>query len=251
MKKIILPIFASLIFVTSAVLSADTGQWSYSGNKTGPENWASLSPDYALCGSGKNQSPVNIDLKKTVNTQNRGIKFNYGLIVPELIKNTGKNIQVDVSGGANIKVDGIVFELKNLTFHMPSEHTVNNTHFPMEIQFTHESKGKALAVVSMMVVPGKADRTLSKLLKHLPMNAGESKPLPANALRSVEMKKKLGNYHQYGGSTTTPPCTEGVRWFIMKDPLSISNNQQQAFKNAIKQNNNRPIQDLNARMIIE
>lgn len=251
MKNFTLTLFTSLILGISTNLSANDIAWSYNGNKTGPDNWSSLSPNYALCNSGKSQSPVNIDLEKTVNTQNKGIKFNYGLITPSSIKNTGKHIQIDVGAGTNIKVGGLVFELKNLTFHTPSEHTVNNKHFPMEIQFIHESKEQELAVVSMMVVPGKADRTLKKLLKHLPMNAGESKALPANALRSVEMKKKLGNYHQYGGSITTPPCNEGVRWFIMKNPLTLSTDQQQAFKNATNQNNNRPIQDLNARMITE
>jgi len=204
-----------------------------------------------LCASGKNQSPINIDTKKTLNVETKGVKFNYGLIKPQSFKNTGELLQVNVDKGSNIKVDEIEFELQSLNFHIPSEHTLNEKHFPMEIQFIHKSKDNQLATVSMMVVPGRPDRTLRKLLQQLPQNSGESTQLVANALRNIEMKKKFANYYRYSGSDTSPSCTEGVRWFIMKNNLTFSAEQYQMFKKALGQDNNRPVQALNARMITE
>jgi len=246
-------VFAFTVFGAISFLFgnlANAAQWSYSG-ANGPDKWAKLSADNKLCDSGKNQSPVDINTKKTADGETRGIKFNYGLIKPETITNTGNFIQVSVAGGASLKTDGVEFELKRLEIHIPSEHTINKKHYPMEIEFIHESKDKQLANVSMMVIPGRPDRTLRQLLLQLPIKIGESKPLPANALRNIEMKKKLGNYYRYSGSVTTPPCTEGVHWFIMKAPMTISKEQYQKFKEVIKQDNNRPVQKLNARMILE
>ena len=236
--------------VMTTTLSAEDAKWSYSG-ETGPEKWAELSEDYALCNSGKNQSPVNIDLKATASADKKGIKFNYGLIIPDSIVNNGKFIQADVSMGTDITVDDIEFELKSLQFHMPSENTVDSQHFPLEVQFVHESKKKELAYVSMMFIPGRQNRLLSKILEELPAEVGKEEHLSGNSLRSIEMKKKLDSYYRYNGSITTPPCSEGVRWFIMKQNQSLSKEQYSAFKAAMKVDNNRPVQPLNARIIME
>ena len=173
------------------------------------------------------------------------------MISPKNIINTGNLIQVEISGDTNIKTDDIEFVLKRLEFHIPSEHTIDGEHFPMELQFIHESKDNQIAIVSRMVVPGRPDRTLHKLFEDLPMDAGKSERLPANALRNIEVRKKFGNYYKYNGSTTTPPCTEGVRWFLMNPPMTFSKEQYEKLKTAIKQDNNRPIQKLNARVILK
>jgi len=241
----------TLFFATSTNLFANQTDWNYAE----ADKWASLNPDYSLCGNGKNQSPVNIDTKKTADGRLSAIKFNYGLIVPGKIINTGKLIQVvinsNVNKPANIQVDGTEFVLKRLDIHIPSEHTIDKKHYPMEIEYIHQSKDGKLANVSLLAIPGRPDRTLRKLIQYLPVKAGEAKPLPANALRNTEMKKKYANDYRYSGSLTTPPCTEGVHWFIMKQPLTFSKEQYNAFKAAIGQDNNRPIQDLNARIILE
>lgn len=267
MKTLFLPVLTSLALASSSIatlamplVSPETIQtvdWSYQGS-TAPEHWSDLSPDNHLCTTGKNQSPINIDSKKTLyapNRQQRGLKFNYGLIPSATISNTGHGIRIDIGSNnnrsANIKLDGVTFELKHLDIHMPSENTVNNKHFPMEIQFVHKSKDQQSAIVSLMYIPGKSDRTLRKLLKQLPQQPGESIALAANALKIFEVKKKVANYYRYDGSLTQPPCSEGTRWLIMKQPLTLSNEQQQQFKVVIKQDNNRPIQKINARKVME
>jgi len=225
-------------------------EWSYTGDN-GPDKWSSIAPENSLCQSGKNQSPVNIDTKKIANFEPNGIKFNYGMTLSETITNTGNLIQVNTRGWAKINVDEIEFKLKRIEFHIPSEHTIDGEHFPLELQFVHESEDKQIAVVSRMAAPGRPDRALRKIFENLPMEAGKTEKLAGNVLKNIEMKRKYGNYYRYNGSLTSPPCSEGVRWFVMKDLMSFSKEQYDLLKKAVEQDNNRPVQILNARMILE
>ena len=234
MKNIILPIIAS--FAITGVLFAE----EQTSDKTNNES--------TLCETGKNQSPINIDSKTSPDAFEPGIKFNYGLIIPQKITHEGGYIRVDVGAGTNIKLNNDEFELKHLDIHVPSEHTINGKSFPLEIQFAHENKQKELAYVSVLFTQGSADRTLDKLLKQMPKNVGESNTLAPNTLRKLEMKKLLANYYQYNGSMTKSPCSEGVRWFIMKPLMTLSEQQKAQFQNVIEQGKNRPVQALNARI---
>ncbi len=244
-------ILTTTLLLTSLLLNqAYAAKWSYKDN-TAPEKWASLSAENSLCGTGQNQSPLNIDTKKTANFATRGVKFNYGMTRPESITNTGNLIQVKTRGWANINVDDTEFKLIRIDFHIPSEHTIDGKHFPMELQFIHKSEKGKLAIVSKMAVPGRPDRALRRLFEKLPMKAGITENLPPNALKNIEMKKKYGNYYRYNGSLTTPPCSEGVRWFVMKSTMTFSKEQYEKLKLAVPQDNNRPLQALNARLILE
>ena len=241
--------YITLIFGVLAIIishTASAADWTLGKSKNADKYSVKT-----LCDSGKNQSPVNIDSKKTSANKSIGIKFNYDLTLPETITNTGHLIQVKTRGWAKIKVEGVEFALKRLDFHIPSEHTIDGKHYPMEVQFVHKSADNQLAVVSRMAVPGRPDRTLRKLLENLPMQAGQTKKLASNALKNIEMKKKYGNYYRYNGSTTASPCEEGVRWYILKTPMSFSKEQYEKLKSAVKEDNNRKIQDLNARIILQ
>ncbi len=249
MNKLILSTAITISIFSTQGFASD---WSYdSDSNAGPDKWASLAPENTLCSNGKNQSPVNIDTKKTANIQTAGIKFDYGMTLPETISNTGNMLQIKTGGWAKIKVDSIEFALQKIELHIPSENTIDGKHYPMEIEFIHQSKDKQIAIVSRMAVPGRPDRTLRKLMENLPMKAGETSKVSHNALKNTEMKKKYGNYYRYNGSITTPPCEEGVRWFIMKQPISFSKEQYETLKKAIPQDNNRPTQKLNARLILQ
>lgn len=244
--RMIIPAVA-VLFASTSIFAND---WSYQGD-TGPAKWGELSAENSLCSSGKNQSPVNIETAAAVNANLQAIKFNYGMLMPREIKNTGNAIRVELGIGSNVLADDKEFELKFFDFHTPSQTTVNGKAFPMEALFHHETKDGEIAIVSMMFVPGEADHTINKLWEQLPMNAGESERLSAKALRPIEMTSKIDSYYRYNGSLTTPPCTEGVRWFVLKQPMKVSNAQLTKIKNALKVSNSRPIQDLNARQIFE
>lgn len=237
----------ALILVSTNLIAKD---WSYQGD-TGPAQWGSLLGENRACASGKNQSPVNIETARSIKANLQPIKFNYGMLMPHEIKNTGKAIRVELGMGSDIVADDKEFELKFFDFHVPSETRVNGKSFPMEALFHHETKDGEVAIVSMMFVPGEEDHTINKLWEQLPMDAGKSERLSAKALRPIEMTQKLDSYYRYNGSLTTPPCTEGVRWFVLKQPMKVSNAQLAKIKNALKAPNNRPVQALNARQIFE
>lgn len=237
---------------TTALFAKDNDavQWNYQG-RTGADYWAELSPKFALCGSGKNQSPININTNEATDIKQAPLIFDYSMLIPDKIKHTGTSIQVDVGLGNSVKIDDKTFDLQYFNFHSPSEHTVNGKRFPFEAHFVHKSRKGELLVVAMMFIPGAADNTLAKLWEKMPRKVGEENRLDAKALKGLESEMKVSNYYRVNGSLTTPPCTEGVRWFILKTPMTISAEQLHVFETVVGDKNNRPVQDLNARLILE
>jgi len=250
MKKIITTAL-SLLFVSSTSLFAEVSNkaahWSYSGT-TGAEHWGDLSPHFSTCKTGKNQSPINID-NHVVEANLAPIQFKYNMLTADKIVNTGHSIQVNLWSGGSIRVDNQVFALKQFHFHTPSENTINGKHAPLEAHFVHLNKAGDIAVVAMLFEPGASDRTLATLVQSMPTESGQSNKLDSNALKNMEGEFKSTDYFRFNGSLTTPPCTEGVRWIVMRKPMSISDSQLLAFQNALKQPNNRPVQALNARIV--
>ncbi len=223
--------------------------WTYTGNE-GPEYWGDLSPEFSTCKTGMNQSPIDIDTT-IFDADLPPISFDYNMLTPSNITNNGHTVQVNIWSGGTVSIDGIDFKLKQFHFHTPSENTINGQSFPLEAHFVHLSDKNEIAVVATLFKPGKDDPTLTNLWKKMPMNAGDSVKLDSNAIRPLEFTKKLTNYYRYNGSLTTPPCSEGVRWIVMKQALSVSKQQVEKLQQALKQANNRPEQPINARAIVE
>lgn len=228
-----------------------TPTWTYTG-ETGAEHWGDLSPDFIMCKTGKNQSPVNISTY-TADVNLPAINFKYNMLTADKIINTGHSIQVNMwsGSGGEITVDGDVFKLKQFNFHTPSENTINGQYAPLEAQFMHINKAGEIVIVAILFEPGVADRTLANLIKHMPMNKGQEEELDADTLDHMQGEFKSTQYFRFNGSLTTPPCTEGVRWIVMKRPMTISKDQLEAFQKALKHPNARPVQPLNARLVAQ
>lgn len=222
--------------------------WGYRGAGA-PENWAKLSPKFAACEAGHNQSPI--DVKDPVDAELAPIPFNYYMLSPVDIVNNGHTVQVNLWSGGEITLDGKVFTLKQFHFHTPSENTINGRQFPFEMHLVHVNKKNEIAVVAIMFELGRDDELLTALWKNIPLKAGEHHKLNIKALKNMEFINKLTRYYRFNGSLTTPPCTEGVRWIVMKDKRHISKEQLSAFQKALAHPNNRPVQPLNARVIVE
>ncbi|MCK5810918.1 MAG: carbonic anhydrase family protein [Cocleimonas sp.] len=222
--------------------------WGYAGAE-GAENWGKLSPKFAACEAGRNQSPI--DLKEVVDADLPAIKFKYTMLSPTDIVNNGHTVQVNLWSGGEITLDDEVFTLKQFHFHTPSENTINGKHFPLEAHLVHLNKKNEIAVVAIMFEPGKDDELLTALWKNIPLKAGESHRLDATALRAMEFESELKSYYRFNGSLTTPPCTEGVRWIVMKTTRHISKAQLSVFEKALTEPNNRPVQPLNARVVVD
>ena len=241
------------ILLLPAMGGADEGkaEWGYEGD-TGPAKWGELSPEFSMCGQGKNQSPINIDPKKNViDAKQPPIHFDYTMLIPERIHHNGHTVQVDMRSGGEITVDGKVFKLKQFHFHAPGEHTIAGTPFPMEMHFVHQADDGQLAVVAVPMMPGWPHPTVATLWRTLPQKKGDSFELPNNVLRSLEIDKNVTNYYRYNGSLTTPPCSEGVIWIVKRDRVTVSKPQVAALVKVLGHPNNRPLQPSNARLVIE
>ena len=221
-------------------------KWGYTG-KEGPEHWAELSPAYALCGSGRNQSPVNLD--QMIEAELPPITFEYGGQVTEVVNN-GHTIKANYAPGSAIKANGKTYELKQFHFHSPSENTIAGKSFPMEAHFVHAAKDGSLAVVAVMMETGEASPAIEKLWSRMPQTPGRTATLKETVTAESLLPDDRDHY-RFNGSLTTPPCTEGVLWLVMKKPITISEAQLKAFQKVMKHPNNRPVQPLNARAVLK
>jgi len=224
---------------------AHTLHWSYDGEGA-PEHWAQIDKRYFMCKEGQNQSPINLtDFTKS---ELPAIEFDYKLISTEILDN-GHTEQVNVKEGSHIIVDGIQFDLKQFHFHTPSENNIQGNSFPLEAHFVHVSKDGELAVVAVMFKEGKANDALTELWEQMPKEVGEHHTIDAKHLDALLPQER--SYYRFNGSLTTPPCTEGVRWLVMKESVTLSSTQIKTFKEVMHQHNNRPIQPTNARVILK
>ena len=233
--------------ITSSLQAAEQGYWSYADDNNGPAHWGQLDSKFSLCSNGKTQSPVN--LTNMIEGQLPGIEFKYQ-IGGELILNNGHTIQVNYKSGSTITLSNNTFELKQFHFHAPSENTILGKSFPLEAHFVHADKDGNLAVVAVMVEEGAKNIELEKAWNRMPEKADERQALFIN----VDADKLLPanrDYYRFDGSLTTPPCSEGVWWLVMKNPVTASKEQLEKFSHTLHHPNNRPVQPINARMIVQ
>lgn len=234
-----------LLLLSCSAISATGPHWEYSG-EAGPENWAKLSPEYGAC-AGKNQSPIN--LSGLIDAKLKPIAFSYKAGTTEILNN-GHTVQVNAAEGSSITVDGIQFDLKQFHFHAPSENLINGKSYPLEAHLVHADKDGNLAVVAVMFNAGTASAALEKAWAQMPKNSGDKVDLSAK-LSPLDLLPKNRDYYRFNGSLTTPPCSEGVRWLVMKHPASASKEQIETFAHVMHHPNNRPVQAVNARPVLE
>lgn len=238
----------NLILVACGAGQAETHEaphWSYSG-EGGPENWGSLEADYELCGIGTEQSPI--DLSNSDEQDLENIEFDYAPSQINILNN-GHTIQVNYDPGSTISLDGHEFQLLQFHFHAPSEHTVDGRSFPAELHLVHQDADGALAVVGILLETGAENEALSPVWADLPAEETEVTATGGMVDASLLLPTDQATF-RYAGSLTTPPCSEGVSWFVMTTPVEISQIQLDEFL-AIFSGNNRPLQTLGDRELIE
>lgn len=220
--------------------------WEYEG-KAGPENWGKLSPEFATCDIGRNQSPINIE--ETMRASLKPIRGIQKFPAKEIFNN-GHTVQVNFKTGNMLVLDSAPYQMKQVHFHAPSENTIQGRSYPLEAHFVHADAKGNLTVIGVMFKEGKANTGLTKLWPQ--MSDKESKPIALKArVTPAEMMPENRAYYRFSGSLTTPPCSEGVRWILMKTPMTATKEQIEAFEKAVHHNNNRPVQALNGRLVVE
>jgi len=244
-------IIIGTLFVASAMFaSEDANHWGYTGHNT-PEKWGDMDTKNVMCKLGHNQSPINIEKDIEIDSKNLApIAFNYVSGSSNVVDN-GHTVQVNIKDGSSIKIDGKVFELKQFHFHTPSENEIDSKHFPLEAHFVHMAKDGSLAVVAVLFEDGKENPLLHKVWAKMPHEAGKKSSISLTSKEINAFLPKDKSYYRFDGSLTTPPCSEGVRWFVLKSYDTVSKGQVEQFLHVMHHPNNRPIQNIGARKVLD
>lgn len=233
---------------TAKATEAQSGDahWAYEG-ENGPQAWGHLRPEFSLCAKGKRQSPISIEEGTTLQGPAEPIAFNY-LPSNGTVVNNGHTIQVDVQGDNTITVRGSSYRLLQFHFHTPSEEQINFKRYPMVAHLVHKNAEGQLAIVAVLLDNGSANTLIDKVWTYMPLDAGDRVRMPTDLLNMGELLPKDQRYYQFMGSITTPPCSEGVLWMVLKTPMTVSKEQLRLFTQ-IYPNNARPVQGVNARPV--
>ena len=217
--------------------------WEYNG-KHGPAAWGELDSNFAECKLGKEQSPI--DIRHAKKGHLAPLTFGYHVTHAEEVNN-GHTIQINLDDGGELTLDGVPYKLVQFHFHTPSEEHINGKAYPMVMHLVHKNAEGKLAVVGVMLKEGKVNAALKPFFDHMPQAAGEKMQLEGNFNVANMLPAKL-DYFKYMGSLTTPPCSEGVRWQVLQQPIEVSHEQIAAFHKLYKFNA-RPVQPLHGRTV--
>lgn len=237
-----------LLALSLVSASACASHWSYDGEGS-PEHWGNLDDAWKTCLSGKNQSPINID--STLNAHLTPLETHY-TDGPTTLINNGHTIQAGESKSTRdtIVLDGKTWTLQQFHFHAPSENTIHGKKYAMEMHLVHSNAEGELVVVAVMFDQGAKNEALEELWRKMPAQAGQSATL-ATALDLNSLLPDNKTYWRFSGSLTTPPCSEGVTWIVLKHPLTLSADQLEKFSHTLHHANNRPVQSLHGRIVVE
>jgi carbonic anhydrase len=247
MKKITSVLLAStlMLLANNDIHKEGHAEWGYTGHNT-PDKWGTLSENFRECGAGLNQSPINITHSLHANLPPLNPSYTTNSV--DVLDN-GHTIQINMAPGSTFSIEGQTFELKQFHFHAPSENHIEGKSFALEGHFVNVDKNGHIAVIALMFEEGKSNATLEKIWSNMPSHAGEDKKLELVKI-AQELLPEDKHYYRFNGSLTTPPCTEGVKWFVLKTPVTISKEQVERF-HEIMPSNNRPIQPLDARVLVD
>jgi carbonic anhydrase len=239
-------VFAAFVLGMAAMATAQNANWNYEG-KTGPLRWGKLDPSYRACSDGHEQSPLDIHgahLDKAL----KPIEFHY-IAGPVTVENNGRTIVVHVDPGSYIVAGGVRYNLVEFEFRHPGEETVKGKFSDMSAHLVHRSADGKIAILAVRLLENQnfPNALLAALWKHLPTTAGKSEKV-AEMINPGGLLPADRGYWTYMGSLTTPPCTEGVRWFVFEQQVTLSRDQLRAFANIYKMNT-REIQDPHGRRI--
>ena len=219
--------------------------WTYGGEE-GPEHWGDIDPAYAVCGTGTSQSPIDISAPSEQNLAN--IAFHYQPSEMNILNN-GHTVQVNYDAGSYIELDGVRYNVAQFHYHAPSEHAIDGKLFAAEIHIVHKNADGQLAVVGIMLEDGAENSAFAPFISNLPAEKADVKDAGVK-INAAGFLPTVQTTFRYSGSLTTPPCTEGVNWLVMTTPVELSAAQLSALE-ALFEDNNRPLQELNDRPLAE
>lgn len=254
MKKLsshilLLAIFAirfTLVPFQAVAQDAKPPHWSYEGT-TDPSHWSSLESAYTVCSVGHLQSPI--DIKGAKKSDLPALKMNYSGVPLNIIDN-GHSVQINYPEGSTLTVGDKTYTLKQFHFHHPAEEQIDGKRYDLVAHLVHADPDGHLAVIAVLFKQGAANRLLDTLWKNIPSEKERAMDLSSVRVNAKELLPADLGYYTFQGSLTTPPCSEGVTWYVLKNHETLSTDQLAAFAKLYPRNA-RPIQPTNAREILE
>jgi carbonic anhydrase len=241
--------FAAIIVLlaTSLLMQAQEHHslhWGYEG-EGGPDHWGDLSPEFGECKTGHQQSPI--DIRKTIPSDLPAIKFGYQPSPLKIIDN-GHTVQVNYAPGSWITVGDKRYQLLQFHFHHPSEEEIDGKPHAMVAHLVHSDDGGNKAVVAVLLSRGESNALLKTVFAHIPATKGKEETSEITINASDLLPKKVA-YYTFPGSLTTPPCSEGVTWYVLKTPNTLSKEELDTFAK-LYPHNARPVQPSNDRKVL-
>jgi carbonic anhydrase len=242
-------LLAGILILTSPIISVadtpNTAHWAYTGPED-PAHWASLDPAYSACSQGHAQSPIDITNAQIADLP--VLKPDYQPNSLDIIDN-GHTIQVNVAPGSVLTVGDKTYALKQFHFHHPSEEHFAGKTFPLEAHLVHQDGEGHLAVIAVVFEQGKANPLIESLWQNIPTEKGGAVALPSVSIRLQDLLPTQLGYFTYTGSLTTPPCTEGVTWYVLMSHATVSAKQIATFAK-LYPSDARPVQASNGRIVL-
>jgi carbonic anhydrase len=198
--------------------SVEKHEWDY-GREHGPQHWGDLKPEFATCKTGHRQSPI--DVGKTEKADLPPIQFDYKASPLRIVDN-GHTIMVTYAPGSSMRVGDAQYQLKQFHFHRPSEARIQGKTYDMELHLVHSDESGHLAVVAVLLEHGKESALVRELWKDVPQQKEKEALLDAVQVNAADLLPAGRGYYTFEGSLTTPPCSENVTWFVLKEPFQIS-----------------------------
>jgi carbonic anhydrase len=256
-KRSLFPVFSNAAFVCLVFIPYFTAaqqpqqpqqppHWAYKGAE-GPKDWGKLDSAYAPCSTGGLQSPI--DIKDAKPSDLPALQFDYHAVPLNIIDN-GHTVLVNYAPGSALTVGGKTYALKQFHFHHPSEEHVNGHRYDLVAHLVHSDADGHVAVVAVFLKAGAENPFLDPLWKNIPKEKEKAVDVSGVTVNVKDLLPAAHGYYTYSGSLTTPPCSEGVTWFVLKNPVTLSSEQIAVFAR-IYPKNARPIQPTHAREILE
>lgn len=248
MKAIYVLIFIFMLSSACSPVQTQTAppHWTYEGEE-GPDHWGELDASYATCSQGKSQSPIDVANPSEQDLTN--ISFHYQPSQVTILNN-GHTVQVNYDPGSYIELDGTRYDVVQFHYHAPSEHTIAGESFPAELHIVHRNADGNLAVVGILLQEGTENAAYQPFISNLPAEQADPKDAGVK-INATDLLPSMQTTFRYSGSLTTPPCSEGVNWLLMTTPVELSAQQLTSLDSIFEGGNNRPVQPINDRTLME
>jgi carbonic anhydrase len=220
--------------------------WDY-GDAHGPSHWGELEPEFAPCKSGHHQSPIDIRNPETAALP--PILFDYKPSALDIIDN-GHTIMINYAPGSSISVGGKKYALKQFHFHRPSEEKINGKGYDMTLHLVHADQEGKLAVVAVLLEKGADNPLIHELWNDIPKEKDKEALLKDIQINVGTLLPANRGYYTFSGSLTTPPCSEDVTWYVLKQSVQVSAAEIEQFSKLYR-NDARPTQPLYDRVVLE